>query len=171
MIAPPRRGFHVIAHINLALDVQAQSEKGSGLWISWLPTFSSKWLIRRVILSGLLDCWGGVGWVVRPSMEPISPSPTVADYFRQPFSASLNNKRKNPVCFFSMLCSNIHLFHHQFLSQSYFKMSPLWRFLLSVPTKKGMGPQECEGTFHQKQDFFFTLQRVSMTHHLPVREV
>lgn len=35
------------------------TEKGRGLGISWRPTFSSKWLIRRVILSGLLDRWAG----------------------------------------------------------------------------------------------------------------
>lgn len=58
MITPPQRGFHVIAHINLTLDVCAQTEKESGLGISWLPTFSSKWLIRGVMLSGLLDRQG-----------------------------------------------------------------------------------------------------------------
>lgn len=34
MIAPPQRGFRVIAHINLTLDVCAQTEKESGLRIS-----------------------------------------------------------------------------------------------------------------------------------------
>jgi len=67
-IAPPA---FIWLHLSIwLLMCEHRGRKQTADYKSADCTFSSKWLIRRVILSGLLDHRGGGEWR-RPSMEPM----------------------------------------------------------------------------------------------------
>lgn len=86
------------------------------------------------LLGGLFwaDCWTTEGgWLSSETLNGANlPSHTMVDYFRQPFSVSLNNKRKDPFCFLYVELANLSFSLTTFVTVIILKICPLIAFLV-----------------------------------------
>lgn len=167
MIAPPQRGFHVIAHINLTLDVWAQTEKKRADYKS----ADSPHFLPSDLLGGLFwaDCWTTEGgWLSSETLNGVDlRSLATADCFRQPSSLSINNKKEKALSafFICFSCSQIS------------PSSPraFVTLIIHLPYSRSFGSrmESHRGTVICRPIFFHdvhwkALKNVSGIHHLPV---